>query len=179
MKKSKEEPWKGPLPTPFEIHMISSEVREGRANPSDARRLLEMFCLLVDDGIQHPRWLLLHLRDSFRSYFDKESLSMESAFGLKRRKGRPKKSEQMQIEIAAEVVRRRLAGKPHQEALGLAAERYDCAESVAGQAFSAYRLSAVLAVKRERANGFTDAEKSALNRILPKEAINNTGKIEV
>src|SRR6516164_9188124 len=91
-------------PNPLDIDMIASDVREGRAAPCDARRLLETFNDLVDHDVAQPRELLLYLRDSFRRYLDNGKRGMESALGLKRRKGRPKASETRQIQIATDVL---------------------------------------------------------------------------
>jgi len=170
---------KDSIPTPFELHVIAADIRQGRANPTDARRLIEMFCVCVDAELPFHRWLLLHLRDSFQCYLNDEKRSMGSAFGLKRRRGRPNVPEQRQLKFAVEVIRLRLTGMMHQEALEQVAERYGCAESVIGEAYSMQRLPAVAALRNERSNGFTDAEKATLHRILPKEAVSHTGKSNI
>jgi hypothetical protein len=128
--------------------------------------------------MQLSRGLLLYLRDSIRRYQDNEERRMESAFGLKRRKGRPGVPEQRQIRFATEVLRLRLSGMGHQEALQQVAERYGHAASVIGEAYGKWRLSAVAMLRIEQSNGFTDSEKVALHRILPKDVVSHTGKIE-
>ena len=156
------------LPNPFEVDMIALNVREGKADPCDVRGLIEMYCDLVDADIPHPRGLQVFLRDSFRRCLGKKC-SMESAFGLKRRKGRPNASEHVQIQIATDVLRLRLQAVLHQEALEQVAQRWGYAESVIGQAYGAHRLSAVAVLRNERSNGFTDTEKAALQHILPEK----------
>jgi hypothetical protein len=169
MKNSANEANKGSFLTPVEILMIASKVREGKANASEARRLLEMYCYCFDAEIPFPRWLLLHLRDSFRCYLDHKKRGIEFALGLKRKKGRPNASEQVQIQIATDVMRLRLQGVLHQEALEQVAQCRGYSESVIGHAYGTYRLSAVAVLRNERANGFTDTEKAALQHILPEK----------
>jgi hypothetical protein len=132
---------------PLEVDTIAADVLEGKANPHDVRRLLDMFCYLVDRDMLVPRGLLLYLRDSIKRCRSNEWHRMESAFGLKRRKGRPNVSEERQKQLATEVLRLRLSGTRHQDALVEVAERYGHPVSVIGEAYGERRLSAVIMLR--------------------------------
>jgi hypothetical protein len=150
--------------TQYDLYMIADTVRKGKADALQARRLIEVFCASVDADVPPDRWLLLHLRDSFRCYLDEKARGMESAFGLKRRKGRPAAAEDKRIQMAADVLRRRLKGVSHQDALA----QVPGADSLVGTAFAEHLLDAVALLRNERPNGFTPEEKARLSDIIDK-----------
>jgi hypothetical protein len=143
-------------------------VRDGQSAPEDARQLLELFCRCVDDRTIYAKnpaaaRLLEHVREALQGYlfgsnYKRTGLKgLESAFGLKRKRGRPKADasrneadELRQMEMAASVLRLRLGGKTHQEAVATTAKRFGWAESIVSAAWKMHRISAVALVKVSR-----------------------------
>ena len=85
-------------------------VREG--NPERARELLATFVDSVDNrGSMTPALvqLLWYLRSAFHAYLV-DGVSLETALGLKRLRGRPPADRERNGEIAKEVLRLRLKG---------------------------------------------------------------------
>jgi hypothetical protein len=136
--------------TSVQIYRIIFDVQAGEANPDDARRLLAHFCNCIDKGERiHPR-LLRHLRDSFRAYLD-DRRTLESALGLVKKKGRPKADENTRIQMAAEVLRRRLGGMSHQDALCEVALMYEKkSESIIGEAWAEWAEYGLHLLRLER-----------------------------
>jgi len=104
--------------TPATINQIAWEVREGNADPEDARRLLELFC---ESGDRIPRELLSHFCEAFRAYLGGKK-TLDSALGLARKRGRPGADEERQQMLAVEVLRHRLAGLSSEDAIAKVAE---------------------------------------------------------
>jgi len=65
--------------TPATIHQIAWEISEGKADPHDARRLLERFCDRSKADI--PLELTRHLQAAFSTYLVGNK-TLESALGL-------------------------------------------------------------------------------------------------
>lgn len=134
--------------TPATIFQIAWEIRDGEADPEDARRLLELFCECRDGN--HPPGLIEHLRSAFSIYLKGER-TLESALGLARRKGRPKADPDMRQRMAAEILQHRLAGMPHQECLTKVSEKFGWGETIVGEAWRDNQLDALILLRLERA----------------------------
>jgi hypothetical protein len=173
------------------LNLMAFAAREGKARRDDAELLLALFCQCVERGEISARSpgadrLLEHVRESLRAYLtgkrtgnrdDKAGIAeikiggIESAFGLARKRGRPEADEHSRMQIAADVVRQRLAGISHQEAVEKVAEDVGKAESIVGEAFSAHRCSGVVLAHLDRADdpGWSDTEIKILRTILGVE----------
>lgn len=136
--------------TPATINHIVCEIREGIAKPDEAKKLLKYYCYLVDNEQEIPYLLTRHFRDSFTSCLQEEK-SIEAAFGLSRKNGRPKHDEEIRIKMATEVLRSRLFHKlPHQEALSVVSEKFGWGKTVIGEAWQKYKLEAFVSIRIER-----------------------------
>jgi hypothetical protein len=102
--------------TETQINLIAFAIRDGIAKPEDAKRLMAHFCELVERRQPLPPRLLEHFREAFRFYLD-GTKKLESALGVVRKRGRPRRDEIKRAEMAAEVLRQRLTGKTHEQAL--------------------------------------------------------------
>jgi hypothetical protein len=166
--------------TDFQINQIAFAVRDGIATPEDAKRLVAHFCELIERRKPFPPRLLEHFREAFSAYLS-GTKSLEQALGMARKKGRPPADEVIQAKMAAEVMRRRLVGTSHQQALEETAHKYGWAESVISIAWRGHRMSALQLIVVERVNIqplFTESEKRLLRKIfhdMPK--LDYSGKI--
>lgn len=133
------------------IFQIAWEVREGKAKPDEARRLLEYFCDCYDEGKEIPEYLIRHLRDAFRAYLNTRTTTIQRALGLTRKRGRPEAGEEQRTHMAAEVLRHRLKGEAHQDALESASEVFGCGISIVGEAWAQYKQDAIAMLRLERA----------------------------
>jgi hypothetical protein len=187
--------------TPSEVNLMAFAVREGRANPDDARALLTLFCQCVEYRLILARnpvadRLLEHVREAFRAYLKggrvgwrnggckregkAGTMSIKAALGLVRKKGRPEADEQRRIQMAASVLRRRLTGMSHQPAVSEAADEFHCDESVIGEAWRAHRVGAAILVRLMRGPGgspWTDVEAPRLRKALGKTNADFLGEI--
>jgi hypothetical protein len=175
-----------------ELELLAFAVREGRATPDDARALLTLFCQCVEHRLITARnqvadGLLEYVREAFRAYLNGERVgnrdsadkrgvavvkvkSIEVAFGLRRRVGRPFADEQKRMEIAARVLRHRLTGMSHQRALSETGGAFHCDESIVSEAWRDHRVSAAVLLSLERQGGppMTDIEARRLRKALGK-----------
>lgn len=152
--------------TPAAIHQIAWEIRDGEADPEDARRLLELFCECRDGSC--PPELIQHLRSAFSAYLEGRR-TIESALGLARRKGRPKADADMRQRMAAEILRYRLAGMSHQECLARVSEKFGWGETIVGEAWRDNQQNALIILRLERALNeypWTASEVERLNEIF-------------
>jgi len=174
------------------IFQIAADIREGNADPEDARRLLDLLCdalAQANEQDQIQRWLWVYLKEAFAryrygrrlleiadrmqaasrqariwrtqerclelqrkaKYFSREAKSLDAAFGLVRAKaGRPSADERHRIALAVDVLRRRLAGKSHEDALADAGEHLSRGRTVMGEAWAAHRFDALRVLRAER-----------------------------
>jgi hypothetical protein len=166
--------------TDSRMNLIAFDIRNGIAKPEDAKRLLEHFCELVDRGKPVPSRLLEHLREAFQAFLD-DAKTLDRALGVKRKKGRPPADEIIRAQMAAEVMRCRLAGKTHEQALITTVQRFGWVESVISEAWAKYRglgLDRILVERQNLNPKFTDKEKERLRDMLhtmPK--LDRCGKI--
>jgi hypothetical protein len=161
--------------TPSKINQIAFAARDGTADPDDVRAALLLFCQCSLERKAIPARLIGFAAESFCRFFElkghygpdeRVAMTLESAFGLARKKGRPKADEQRRIRIAAEVVRLRLSGVSHQEALAGTAETFCCATAVVARAFRDHRMSAVTLVRSEFPSPPSEDEVTRLEGIL-------------
>src|SRR5713101_7323956 len=108
-----------PQLSPSKLNLIAFDVRDGKAKPGDAKRLLAHFCDCVQAGKPVPDRLMEHLKDAFRAYLQGRRVvdgrvfvvrTINVALGIKAKKGRPTADEQRKIQIAAAVLEKRLTG---------------------------------------------------------------------
>ena|SRR3569833_302148 len=131
------------------INFIAWDIREGVASPEDARRLLECFCNTFDDRESFPPELLHHLRDAFRAFLDGDK-TIDAALGIARKTGRPKAAPEIRMQMATEILRLRLDGTSHQEALATVSERFGWGETIVAEAWRAHQLDAIVMIRMER-----------------------------
>ncbi|MGD8617301.1 MAG: hypothetical protein PVI91_16825 [Gammaproteobacteria bacterium] len=131
------------------INQIAWEIREGDAEPEQARQLLGHFCDLVESRQLVPPELLTYMKDAMRAYLAGEK-TLESALGLARKRGRPKADQQTRIQMAAEVLRCRLGGMSHQDSLSEVAKNFNKAESVIGEAWADWAQDGLFLLRIER-----------------------------
>jgi hypothetical protein len=158
--------------TPSQVNSMAFAVREGNANPGDARALLILFSQCVEHGLIAARnpvadRLLEHVREAFRAHLS-GSQSIQSALGLVRRRGRPNAAdEHMRMQMAAAVLRHRLSGLVHQEALATVEREFGWGQTIIGEAWVKYREAAIVLVRQERGSqGFTPDEIEHLSKIF-------------
>lgn len=135
--------------TPDVVFQIAWEVRDGEADPSDARRMLKLFCDCVDLRESPPPELMRFLRDAFRVHLD-DGKTIESALGLARREGRPKTALDVRQSMALEILRLRMTGMRHQKCLERVASTFSKPESVIGEAWARHKFDALLLLRLER-----------------------------
>jgi hypothetical protein len=149
----------------LDLGLIAWAVRDGKAEPDQAKRLMVLFRDRVRDGEPLPQELLRHFADAFDAYLS-GSRTLDAALGVSRSgRGRPALAEQEGIRRAAEVIRERLAGSSHQDALTAVSSRLHKSESVIGESFAAHRLNGLILLRCERPAGpcpWTPREVSTL-----------------
>jgi hypothetical protein len=133
--------------TPVQIQHILSQVVEGVADPDDARRLLESFCESSERNIRPD--LLAHFQAAFRVYLS-GAKSLEAALGLTRKRGRPKADDERRHQLALELLKCRLAGASHEDAVVAVSERLHRSASIIKEAWTSHRHEAVLLLRYER-----------------------------
>lgn len=131
------------------IHGIAWDIREGEASPEDARSLLECFCNAFDDKESIPPELLRHLRDAFSTFLKGEK-SIEAALGIARKTGRPKADAEIRAQMAREILRLRLGGTSHQNALAAVSERFGWGETIVAEAWKCHQQDAIALIRMER-----------------------------
>jgi hypothetical protein len=161
--------------TPAHINQIAFAIRDKKGAPDDARALLALFCQAVESRRILPRdpvanRLLEHVRGALRAALDGRGRdsSVDRALGLIRRRGNQHQVPEGElILMAAEVLRHRLAGKPHQSALDKAEKRGGWAQGLISKAWRMYPQTALMVVQAERGSaGFSEEERERLRRIF-------------
>ncbi len=153
--------------------LAAFDLINGEPDPDNARLLLERYCHAFDNQEEIPYELFLYLRNSFRRYLDKEVNKMDVALGLLKKKGRPKADSQVRINMATEVLRSRLQGKSHQDALYNASEKLKCCETTVGEAWAAWKQTAIIQIRMERPTDkypWTKEEIERVDKIFSKES---------
>jgi len=156
-----------------EIYQIAWRVRDDEADPEEVRRLLEYICNRIDQEERLPPEVLRYVRDSLREFLDGSAKSVDGALGLKKRKrGRRKADETERRSMATEVLRLRLAGSSHRNALGVVATRFFKEESTISDACVDWKQDALIALRLERDPDvfpWSEEEMQRLEEIFRKE----------
>lgn len=168
---------------------ILSDINDQKVNPEEARLLLFQFCDLYDlkkwediiwnkfpDLEYQLEQLTRHLRDSLKSYLSGEKKTLESAFGLVPRKGRPNTDLTEQTEKAYALLKLRVVdGLSHEKARNQVAgtEGKRCSFDVVNRAWRAAKGPALERLRLERcesnpdASPWTPEERKRLLKIFP------------
>lgn len=155
--------------TPATILEIAYEARQGKADPDDARRVIEMFCASADSNF--PPELIGHLQASFREYLS-GGKTLEAALGLVRKKGRPDANENVRQSMAAAVLRNRLDGMTHESSIAAVSDEFGWGESIIKEAWADNKQIALTLLRLERAEDgshWTENERERLTKIFAKE----------
>jgi hypothetical protein len=171
-------------PSSSKLIQIAFAARDGTTNRGDVCEALKLFCGCTRAKEPIPLQLIRFVAESFGRYLgfkdnygpdERSAKSLDSAFGLLRRKGRPGADDKVRMEIAAAVLRLRLRGIPHQEALACVAEAYGWGITLTGKAFRDHLASAVALLRIERP--FTLEENLRLEVVLRHQPRIESGKI--
>lgn len=160
--------------TPVDIHQIAVDVSEGKAEPEDARRLMQHFCDCMVKGEKVPDVLLEHFKNAFRAYLN-EGKSIEAALGITRKRGRPAGSTNPFVDntdLAYEIARRRLSGASHQNALEQVEQIIGVGQTAIGEAWVRHKMDVWIELRIEReleGRPWTDEEITRLEAIFLRE----------
>jgi hypothetical protein len=172
--------------TPSKLNQIAFASRDGKADPDEVREALKLFYRHAEARKPIPPRLIEFVAESFGRYLgyrdvygpdERRAKSLDSAFGLLRKKGRPEADDELRMKMAAEVVRLRLSGTPHQEALDRTAEDFGWERTIVGKAFRDHLASAVAMNRIERPAPLTPEEKRRLAKMLRHQSKIESGKI--
>lgn len=162
--------------TPAKINQLRFAARNGKADPADVRRALNLFYRLRVANRPILSELLDFVTESFGRYLghkdffgpaERSANSLDAAFGLLKRRGRPEADEHRLIAMAATVLRLRLKGVTHQDALDRAAKECRSNSDTIGEAWKKHLPMAIMVVQLERGRNprWTDGEKRILEKI--------------
>jgi len=134
--------------------------------------LLELFCQAVERGQIAARdpvaaRVTEHVREAFRTHID-GARGIKTALSLARRRGRREEADgEMQMLMAADVLRHRLSGKPQQSALSATEKEFGWGQTAISKAWVRYPQVAIAILRGERGSiGFTDREREQLRAIF-------------
>lgn len=159
--------------SPATINNVAYDIRENRADPDDVRRVLNYFCLLVEEGEELPFELRELLKDGFRAYLDGPAISVDQGLGLTRTgRGRRPVDEIDQSILAAEYLESRIAGASDFDAKEDVATQNVCGKTKVGYAWKDFKGQAVPIAQCLRSyrgeQPFTDDEWQRIGRIYEK-----------
>ncbi len=154
-----------------EMAEIIACVREGKSNPVETRRLISEFVRCASQGIPVPAQLIQYLRDGFSTYLNTRSTSRQSAGPCAIQAGNPGTSDGLSIQIAISVLRARLAGTTHQEALEIAGEDWDLKKPRRGPPGNCIKGGAIRSEARTSCQwrSMTQSEIVRLNRTFKSQ----------
>jgi hypothetical protein len=160
--------------TPETVNAIAWDVRDGKADPDDVRRVLEYLCNQIEEQKPLSIELREYLKDSIRLFLNGSATSVDQGLGLIRpRKGRTKADKHERRILAAGVLEARIAGKNHQEALDVTAENNQCGKTKVGEAWREFKGEAVPTLLSLRmandAGPITEPESIAILKIFQKD----------
>jgi hypothetical protein len=160
--------------TPSKINQIAFAARDGTVDPDDVLAALTLFHRCAFAREQIPRRLIDYVAESFgrllglKDYYgsgERSAKTLDAAFGLLRKRGRPGADEQTGIQIAAEVVRLRVSGLSHQDAVADAVETFGWEKTIVEKAFRDYRMSGIV-LYRTKHSAVTNDEARRLEKIV-------------
>ena len=144
--------------SPSRINFIAYDVIDGKADPLEARLLLECFCDCYDNWYDTrepiPHRLIEHLYNSFRFYLD-DKKTIEAALGLVPKKGRPSPDNVRNMQMALRLLQHRFDGSSHQDALDHVSKEFGCVDSTVGEAWKKNKVYAGFEFRHQR-NLFID-----------------------
>lgn len=153
------------------IFAIAFDVRDGTSNPDDVRRLLRFFCKTIEKQEPTPPELVRFIREAFRRYLSRKVNSLDKAFGLVRgKRGKPQSDRRKSIEIAAAVLRYRLAGKSYDRAVEETKREFRCSKTTVADAWRNHKNVALYLERNGRPitpYPWSDEEKAVLQEIFP------------
>ena len=150
--------------TPAGIRQIYMDVSNGTAKASDVKRVLDVFCHPEGkDGRAYQEALKFLQRRL--TVFIRDNIPLEKALGLVKRQGRPEADGEIPRNMAAAILRMRLAGRSHQDALAAVSKKFGWGESSVGDAWRVYKMDAVLMLRLERANGSIPWSNQEIERL--------------
>jgi len=172
-----EKIWRG------EIFQIACRIKDGEADPKDAKRLMESFCDYVNKEVQGrkqvlgcppdkqiPKELLWHFRDVFKAIL-KGKKSPESALGLKRRPGALPETE-LHIAIATKYLKLAIRGIPDTAIKIELHSKFNRSKTAIGDAWKKYKVQALWRLRDER-------EKNSPLRLLRPESLWRSKELEL
>ena len=136
------------------IFELSRNIRDERAGTDTARLLIEQFVAQSFSPDPVSRALVVHLRDAFNAYLNKER-TLEVALGLEKRKGRPRASVETRQQMAGNVLRLYvLECQPMAEAIGRTSDHYGWEKTTVETSWRTHKHDAfatlVTTLRRER-----------------------------
>lgn len=154
-----------------EIFHLSLAIRDGGAEPDDAKKLLELYAKSPPlNGAS--KQLHDHFCRAFGAFLKGEK-TIEVALGLKKSKGRPKANQEDRMEMAKELMRLRVVnGSSHQEALAEVSARFGWGETIISEAWLQHRFDGMALLRNERPPDvypWSEKEKERLAKIFPQQ----------
>jgi len=157
--------------SPSSIYHIACDVKKGEADPEKARELLIDFCERYGTNEAIPPDLYKHIYDAFKSCLD-DGKSLDAAFGLKRKKGRPAVDQHSLWELAAGVLRLRMEGLSAEDAVIEVSETRYISETQVWEAWRKNKLDALILLRLERPHDsypWSEEEVTRLTELFSKE----------
>jgi len=148
--------------SPVEIHQIACSIKDGEADPKDAKQLMESFCDYVNKEVQGrkqvlgcppdkqiPKELLWHFRDAFKAIL--KGKKPESALGIIGRPGRATKPE-FHINVATEYLKLAIKGTKPKDIKTKLSWKLNLQKSAIEGIFKKYKFEALVQLRAEREN---------------------------
>ncbi len=142
------------------IHQIACNIRDGTADPKDAKHLMELFCDYADKEVQGrkqdlgcppdkqiPKELLWHFRDAFKAILKGETL--ESALGIVGRRGRATKHK-YHVDVATEYLKLVIKGMRAVDIETKLKWKLNLEKSAIQGIFKKYKAQALMQLRIER-----------------------------
>jgi len=146
--------------SPVEIHQIACSIKDGKADPKDAKHLMEWFCDYVNKEVQGrkqvlgcppdkqiPKELLWHFRDAFKEIL--KGKTPEQALGIVGRPGRATKTK-YHINVATEYLKLAIKDKKTKDIKTTLEDKFDLRKSAIEGIFKKYKVQALMQLRDER-----------------------------
>jgi hypothetical protein len=157
-----------PSLTLSKINLIAFDVRDGKADPIEAKALMREYLAYSRLGLRAPDRLHQHLADCFERFLER-NWSLSSAFGLNRnRAGHPEQTIEKERQTALVVLRAYLGGASLTKSVEQAMETCHRGERQVRKAWRNHKREAHddLRMKRPDASPWSDKERARLLRIF-------------
>ena len=157
---------------------VMLEAKDGDAEPSEIREVLQQFCDKFPQTALPPAELE-YVIFAIRRFLDSEEMTLEDAFGFS--KGKPHRPEgqfsDRNENLAHQILELRLEGSSHEEARAQVAERNHISESSLNNIWRDNSQNALMLARRERLPASWTAEEFAsLHRIYKNASWFSAGK---